>query len=380
VTFWHWFYLVSIYIATAFCMVSVVKIWIRKGWLKGILELLILVLFGVAYWLLESFALFTAPFYEYPPVFPDMVKLFDFNTVPWLPLPTIPLHPCNTRVTTEISLTVLLLETSMTYCLMWTARLLLRPHGWFNSTHATFVAPFLVGLMALALDAFLDPIAAQSFSCAPSTLIHPGMKFWNWFTDASMANFWYGVPMYNYGAWYSAPVILVTAVLLIRWLYELFQYLKGLFSGNPIPAPSIFNGLTQLAILLAFLALHLTSPGISPPYEQVTVMLLTIAVSLTIVVSRFGTYDRHNPYRFEFVAPLTIVFLMPVPMLFMSGTFHLAQEWVLVLAALLLAAVGIIFALSPYSGGWLLPSMAPKKPPVTQTPPKPPVPGPVQSP
>jgi hypothetical protein len=358
---WELVYFVCIYLAVALCLVSVIKIGAKDGWFFGLIELLILVGFAGAYWLLESYALHLAPFYVYPPVFPDMVPLHDFSGFPGLPgIP--PTHVCNQPATTEISLTVPFLEMSMTYCLMWTARLLLKPHGWFNSFHATAVAPFIVGLMALALDGYLDPVFAETFHCSPVVLNHPGMGFWMWFTSPDMANIWYGIPMYNFGAWFAAPVILVTLVLLIRWLYEVFLYLRGVFFGPPSPLPSVVTGLIQFAILLAFLALYLTSPGASPPYLQVLIMVATIIISLAIVVARIGTYYRNNPFRFEFVVPLALVFLMPIPMLIISGTFDLAKEWPLLLGAIAFAVIGIIFALSPYSGSWLFPSMAPPNP------------------
>lgn len=353
--FWEWVYFVSVYISVLICLIAAFKIGRANGWRDGLLELLILVGFAVAYWLLESFAHHSAPFYVYPDVFPDMVPFFNLSAYI-----NTPLHACNQHGFNEISLTVPFLEMSMTYCLMWTAKLLLRPHGWVSSPHATAVAPFIVGLMALELDATLDPIVSESFTCSPVTLNHPGIGFWKWFADPDMANFWYGIPMFNYGAWFAAPVILVISVLLINWIYELFLYLKGLFIGPPHPLPSVANGLFQIAILIAFLALHLTSPGTNPPYTQTGIMLVAIVVSLAIVFRKLGTYDRNNPFRWEFVVPLVIIFTMPLPMFFVSGTFNLGQDWLLALLAPLFAVIAIIFALSPYSGSWLFPSMAPQ--------------------
>ena len=353
--FWEWVYFVSVYISLLICLIAAFKIGRASGWRDGLLELLILVGFAVAYWLLESFAHHSAPFYVYPHVFPDMVPFLDLSTH----INAQP-HVCDQHGFNKISLTVPFLEASMTYCLMWTAKLLLKPHGWVNSPHATAVAPFIVGLMALELDATLDPIVSESFTCSPVDLEHVGMGFWKWFADPDMANFWYGIPMFNYGAWFAAPVILVICVLLINWIYELFLYLKGLFIGPPHPIPSVANGLFQIAILIAFLALHLTSPGTNPPYTQAAIMLVAIVVSLVIVFRKLGTYKRDNPFRWEFVVPLVIIFTMPLPMFYVSGAFSMGQDWFLAILALVFAVIAIFFALSPYSGSWLFPSMAPQ--------------------
>lgn len=355
--FWEWVYFVCVYLSVLICLVAAFKIGKANGWRDGLLELLILVGFAVAYWLLESFAHHSAPFYVYPHVFPDMVPFFDLSSY----VNAQP-HVCDQHGFNKISLTVPFLEMSMTYCLMWTAKLLLRPQGWVNSPHATAVAPFIVGLMALELDATLDPIVSESFTCSPVELNHVGMGFWKWFANPEMANFWYGIPMFNYGAWFAAPVILVIAVLLINWIYELFLYLKGLFIGPAYPLPSVVTGLFQLALLVAFLALHLTSPGTNPPYTQSAIMLVAIVVSLVIVYRKIGTYDRNNPFRWEFVVPLLLIFILPVPMLFASGSFNLAQDWLLALLTVVFAVIAVIFALSPYSGSWLFPASSAPSP------------------
>ena len=353
---WELVYFIGVYAAVLICMVSTYKIGATDGWRAGFREFLILAGFAVAYWLLESMAYYSAPYYIYPSLFPDTVTFFDFS--PYVDTP--PVTACTMTGPNEISLTVPFLEMSMTYCLMWTARLLLKPHGWGNSPLATATAPFIVGLMALALDGYLDPVFSQSFTCLPPAANHAGMGFWQWTADDTMANFWYGIPMFNYGAWYATPVILVTVVLLSRWIYKLLLYFKGLIIGPPEPRPSILNGLFQLAIILAFMALRLTMPGANPPVVQVGIILAVILISFAIVAFRFGTYERHNPFRWEFVVPLILIFLMPLPMLLMSGTFDLAQDWLLLLITLALTVTGIIFAFSPYSDTWLLPTHSPR--------------------
>jgi hypothetical protein len=352
---WELVYFISVYISVFICLISTYKIAATDGWRAGRNEFLILLGFAVAYWLLESMAYYSAPYYIYPEIFPDAVTFFDFS--PWA---TTPVNDCTIKGPNEISLTVPFLEMSMTYCLMWTARLLLKTHGWATSPHATATAPFIVGLMALALDGFLDPIFSKSFHCLPATLNHDGMGFWHWSANGSMANNWYGIPMFNYGAWYAAPVALVTLVLLSGWIYQLLLYLKGLIIGPPHPRPSILNGLFQIAVILAFIALRWTMPEQNPPYIQVSIMLVIILISFAIVAYRFGTYERHNPFRWEFVVPLVVIFMMPMAMLLFSSTFDLTQDWFLLLTTLALTVTGIIFAFSPYSDTWLLPAHSPR--------------------
>ena len=66
---WELVYFVCVYLAVGFCLIAVIKIGIKDGWCLCLFELLTLIGFGVAYWLLESYALQTAPFSVYPPIF-----------------------------------------------------------------------------------------------------------------------------------------------------------------------------------------------------------------------------------------------------------------------------------------------------------------------
>lgn len=368
--FWEYLYFFGTYIAVIICLIAAGKIWNSEGWKKGVGEFLTLIFFGFAYWLLESHAQVVAPFYLYPGRFPDMIPFFNWGAYGVVPDLDAASHVC-ARTGTEISATVPLIEMSMTYVFFWTARLLLTPYGFTQDVAKLAIAPFMVGFMALVLDGFLDPVISASHTCTPELLNHPGMPYWNWYADFSLANFWYGIPMFNYAAWYAAPVFLVTVIVLIRWIIELILWLKGVFFGPPYPAPAVMTGLFELVMLLAAAAVYITSLGAEPPYKQAAIIVLAILISLALIVRNAPTYDRNNSFRWEFVVPQIFAFALPLLMLLFSGTFVLADQLLLLLLSVICVVIGIFFALSPYSGTWLVPSALPNQPPTQNRPSRP---------
>jgi uncharacterized membrane protein len=353
---WEYLYLVIVYSAAVLCFVAAIRTRSDDVPGRAITEVLILIVFAVGYWLLESFAHLRAPFYVYPDLFPDMVRYFDWAQFGFSGSNSADAHVCAHHGFDKISLTIPLLEMSMTYCLMWTARLLLTPHGWGNSLHAVAVAPFIVGLFSLCLDGFLDPIVSESFTCLPETMNHAGMAYWIWYAEPDLANFWYGIPMFNFAAWFSAPVIMVTGVLIIHWFLEYARHLRSRRRDHSHPAPAVRNFLLQLIVFLAFVALYVTSPDVDPPWLQIVVMTLALLTSVIVVIRHGRSYKRDHPFRWELVVPQVVVFTLPVPMLLFSGVFVLTQQWILLLLSLALSACGIFFAVSPYSAAWLAPN------------------------
>jgi hypothetical protein len=65
----------------------------------------------------------------------------------------------------------------------------------------------------LAFDAFLDPIAAESYGCHGDPR-HGGLGLWRWYWDASMGA-WLGIPLYNFASWFGGAVIAITVPMLL---------------------------------------------------------------------------------------------------------------------------------------------------------------------
>jgi hypothetical protein len=220
----------------------------------------------------------------------------------------------------------------------------------------------MVGLMALFLDAFLDPIISVSFTCTPTTLNHVGMGYWQWYAEADLANAWYGIPAFNYAAWYAAPVLLVTLVMLARWIWQVIQYFIAQYSGIPTPVPSFMTGLFQLVVAIAFFVIVVSAPDADPADEQLQAIRTAMVLSFLIVLAYRSTYDRNNAFRWEFVVPQLFFFSLPLLMLLFSGNFDFSQDSQLLVLSVFLVIAGFYFALSPYSGSWVTPFIAPNTP------------------
>jgi 4-hydroxybenzoate polyprenyltransferase len=73
--------------------------------------------------------------------------------------------------------------------------------------------PFLAAIGVLAFDAFLDPIAAESYGCHWDSR-HEGLGLWRWYWDPSMGA-WLGIPLYNFASWFGGAVIAIAFPMLL---------------------------------------------------------------------------------------------------------------------------------------------------------------------
>lgn len=346
---WEYLYFIGTYACLAICVYAAFQRRKDESWGKVFVDLFILALFIVAYWLLESIAHVSAPFYGYPPIFPDMVGYFDWSRFGITTSEPVLRHACMKVVESfpTMSMTIPILETCVTYSVMWTGRLLLTKYNWGHSFQTLAIVPFLAGLVTLLLDGFLDPIVSQSFSCTvPVVLHHEGLGYWRWFANEDLANVWFGIPAFNYAAWYAAPVLLITFVLFFRWARDLLDYWRG----ESDEKPSFTHGLRLLCVMLAALVLHVTAPDHEPPVIQIVTMIVAILVSLAVVLKHRGQYVRNHAFRWEFVVPQVFFFSLPVFQLFLTGTFKGIMWPVLLPITIVFAITGIWFAFTPYTG------------------------------
>jgi hypothetical protein len=92
------------------------------------------------------------------------------------------------------------------------------------------VAPLLAGLLMVDIDALLDPVVAADYACvgAQQNSIgggfgQAGLGLWNWYYPdpnfdriPSDLAIWFGVPLFNYAAWWAAPVVLGSLVMVFQ--------------------------------------------------------------------------------------------------------------------------------------------------------------------
>jgi hypothetical protein len=302
----------------------------------------VLVLFVAAYWLLESWATYFGNYYHYPSDFWDMVPFFDWSTFSWVPAPNVD-AACNTLISDDsgISLSVPLMEGSLTFAMMWTARLLAP-----RDLH--YLWPFLTGIAMLALDLFLDPIVASSRQCWGGASLPgcQGIGFWHWYVHEGLGNWYFCIPLFNWMAWYAAPIFLVALVLLLMWARDFVSWIQGTTPPSGISA-FLLDGVLRAILTLAFLVLFVLAP-VHPGDNIVLeglIMLVLVVGTIAAVIWYRASFTHTAALRWTLIAPQVAFHVFALVALLMSGTLAFFP---LLLIGILLMALGTWYAVSPY--------------------------------
>lgn len=336
---WHILFLVAAYGAALSSVYAAIRIGRTSGWGEGLRQLAIFLGFVALYYLLESWAHHRLPYTFFPPVFPDRVPTF-----PWPSLPGVSAAPPSSCVVQPppdagISLSIPLLGAALTFSIMWTAQLLRVP---------VLLQPFLAGLVHLGIDAFLDPVLAWSFDCMSGDRIETGLGFWHWFVNPDLGPEWFGVPLFNFAAWFTAPVILVSLVRLSDWLRaSLARRADRTSAAEPRPSPR--EGLLLALALAASSLLFLLAPSFPLPIDQQGLFLLAmVLITLGAVVWFVPTYVHDNPLRWEFVLPQVMCLIFPLLAVILAGVVPaIPYLWVV---ALVTVPLVLWFSIGPYTG------------------------------
>jgi len=338
ITTWHSLFLLAAYTAALSCFIAAYRIGSTLGWAEGLKQLLIFLLFALLFYLLESWARLRVPYYFYPPVMPDMLATYPWSSYAWFPAPAP--SPCIVPTPPDdgMSLTVPLMEAALTFSVMWTAHLLRAP---------VLLQPFLAGLVFLAVDAFLDPVLATSIDCMTGAPLQDGLGFWEWYIHEQLGMEWFGVPLFNYAAWYAAPLVLVSLVRIIGWVGLLAAWLMGSGTGTAPSPPSLLQLAFLLIILVGFLLIFALAPTLPWPIAaQGAILLLFVVGTLIATLVFIGQYKMDNPIRWEFVYPQLVAVGFPLLAFLFSGLmFSTPYLW---LVALPSVALVVFYAVSPY--------------------------------
>jgi 4-hydroxybenzoate polyprenyltransferase len=330
--------------------------------------------FVVVLWAIESWAHFRTPFYVYDESFErDMIPRIPFAAfmpASWAPVP----HKCSDlvlqlmcahRVFTRIPLSVLLLEASLVYSAMWAAILL---------GTGFRLAPFLAGLIVVNVDAILDPVVAASHSCNGAlSEAAPRLGLWHWYQGASPQDAegiaqWFGVPLFNYGAWWAGAVILVSFVLLVQYMRKRVwarmrrrawaridakewtssdEYSKFIPTGRDVA----IVGPAGAIVLGVFVAVS-TAPNLSPgAIYQWAILGSALLVTAWWLGIRVRKRDlEKNPGRLDgcVARPLLFFILLGVAALCFRGIFLAIPT--LMFVAVFCLVVGALLAWWPYPG------------------------------
>lgn len=267
--------------------------------------LVFLALFAVLFWALESWAHFRTPFYLYDKGFPDLIPRIpfrDYLSSAWQPI----VHECSTTVQKlmkvdheyrKIPLSIPLLESALIYCTLWIAMLM--------GVNRAF-APLLAGLLMVDIDALLDPVVAADYACvgAQQNSIgggfgQAGLGLWNWYYPdpnfdriPSDLAIWFGVPLFNYAAWWAAPVVLGSLVMVFqsvrgRWWARLHG--RRPREEMPTAGQASFTGAIGVAVLALYFLVMMApnkSPGVPWQWAGIAFALLLSAGGLIIRVWR----------------------------------------------------------------------------------------------
>src|SRR5262249_35012064 len=109
-----------------------------------------------------------------------------------------------------LPLSVMMMEAALTYAAMWTAR---------KAEASPVVQALFAGLSLLALDALLDPAVAAIHDCGTGALAastRSGIGLWRWYSIGAPSAEWFGIPLFNFAAWFAGPALLVSFANLAR--------------------------------------------------------------------------------------------------------------------------------------------------------------------
>jgi hypothetical protein len=342
---WPQLWVVAAYSAFFVTLYAIYRIWISHGWAVGLRQLLTFVLFAVLFWLLESWAFYRAPYYYYPPLFPDMIPHYRWDLVSWFP--GVIASECDVRLPTldfGVSRTIILVEASLTFVVMWTTRLLEAPR---------YLRPFLAGLVFLAVDAFLDPVLARSYDCtseggAPGVLPNgEGLEFWRWDVTERLGAWWFGIPLYNYASWYAAPVVLIALASILGWVRQFIEWVMNPTAATAPAMPSLVELVFLLIVLFGFLLIFALAPTSILPIELQALLLVAVVVGSAIAVLWFvGKFNFANAWRWELIYPQLVCVVFPLAAFLLSGLYaSVPYLWIVPLVSI--PAV-VLFAISPY--------------------------------
>ena len=152
--------------------------------------------------------------------------------------------------------------------------------------------PFLDALLAINLDAILDPVASKTRWCSAGDIGNlDGLGLWTWFTGPQEAGYWFGIPIANYTAWFGSVIAFTIAV---RTVAHFLGAQRGHVVREALAALAALVGLFVLsaAIIIALdWVLNLRYDAM----WQFGVILVVILIGIAVVVPTMRSWKRGQP-------------------------------------------------------------------------------------
>ena len=319
----------------------------------GLFALIVAFFFG-----LESFGEVRIPFYVYSPDFPDSLTPIDFDR--FRPDFPPPIRACQSMVNAytarfplALPLSIPLMEASLTFAALWTARLLgARP----------VVQPIVGGLAMLLADSVIDPILTTSFTCPTSGTgalqLSGTLGLWKWHgvPDApdrdALGPDWFGIPLVNYAIWFAGPVTLIALITLVQTLIEWWRGDRS----SPFDLRTLLRSPNRAKIIIGFAVVICISTGLIifispaltklPVWTQRVLFYGAVLVSYGYLVDSVMQSPRNERVRVGIVFPQMFFLLLPVAYLLGTGLFR--QQPALLLTAAFFVPLGLFVCWSPY--------------------------------
>jgi hypothetical protein len=114
-----------------------------------------------------------------------------------------PIEGCHADVW-AIPFPVVAFEAVVLFSMLRIAHLRLRGRGW----RVALPTAGLSGLLLIGLTAVLDPVVSKTNECGTQTQLGTAaVALWTWFTTDLHQGYWFGVPLINYVAWFTAALV-----------------------------------------------------------------------------------------------------------------------------------------------------------------------------
>jgi hypothetical protein len=327
-TVWLTLFVLGCYAMAAGCLFRGIREGVRADtpcarWRESSGQVFLFASLTFLFWLLESWAHHRTPFYLYSTAFADLVPRLRFEA---LGAPRGVENACTELVlclakqpgADRIPLSVLLLEASLTYSALWTARLL---------GSSLVVQPFLAALVLVNVDALLDPVVATAHDCASGRLLERpgiGLGFWRWYVDPTHLGEWYGVPIFNFAVWFAAPLFLICLVNLlgqIFWPWLLSAYRRTRRAANE---PRKWQAFALVTMLFAIGFVHTIAPrnhDMLSAGQQKAALAGLLGLAVLLVFAKPTIWKSDERTEATLTRPASIALAIPALALLFEGFF-----------------------------------------------------------
>lgn len=323
-------------------------------------EVLLFGFFVVNFYVLETWATYASPYFVYAQSFAGMLPTPPVSWLPawFLALIDPPSHETcacaavatqilETHRARTIPLEIPLMEGSIAYVALHATRLV-------GATY--WSRPFLAGMAVVAIDALLDPVVSDAYRCDVDAARTFGLGLWRWFTEPAAMGEWYGIPLFNFGAWYASAIISVGVPGMVssvwRTLQRCWRIRRGLPAGPPSHRP--FEPLVWAGILVAATLVKWLNPtdrSTRPDWLFSPQAAFVATLVLTGFIAGLGLARRRsdNRPRLALIVPPMFFLTYPLVVRFaVSPPPGSGLAWITPWTAVLLFAFGTFLVLYPY--------------------------------